>query len=187
MSYFDETIFTCGESFSEFTKINVYNEADAFLVAKHGMESGTECTSRDDEFVANLNPRGICSGINIYSMDPRNKLVKKIANFNQISIYNGETNTPIAIGEHQPGQVYDVGLLTPFESAIMLKYFAINNTDVYITSHLHAVVEKYLYSGRAWFNHVSRGVVRNHKNELILNNEIINVPTLTFASDDVDI
>lgn len=193
-SYFDETIFTHGESFSMYSKINVYNNADAFLVSKQNIKVGDNCTpfdsnndepSKDDEFIVNLNPRGECMGINFYSLMPMNKQIKKLTPFNQISIYDGETTTPLVIDEHKSGSIYTVGQLTPFESAIMLKYYAINNSDVYITKHLYALVKDLFQDSRAWFNYNSVGIVQNYNKELIFNNEILNVPILTFSSNAV--
>ncbi|ATY70244.1 GrBNV gp97-like protein [Tomelloso virus] len=186
MSFFDETIFTFGESFSDFTRVNVYNDADAYLVKRQGIEYGQDCLPRTNEKIANLNPRSVCAGTNMYSMDPTNKPIKKMVNFNQINVYNGETTMPMKIGEHQPGQIYTVGQLTSFESAIMLKYYAVNNSDVYITNHLHSFVSKHFIDHRAWFNHLPIGIVQNHKKELILNGDIVNVPILSFASDPVE-
>lgn len=195
-SYFDETIFTHAETLhGEFTKINVYNAADAYLVYKQGLVAGDGCIPFDennssletDEIVANLNPRSPCMGVNIYSLMPLNLQINKMVMFNQISVYDGETTTPLEIGEHQPGQIYTIGTLTEFESAIMLKYFAINNSDVYVTKHLYSYVKKYFQDNRSWFNYNSIGVVQNHNKELIFDDEIINVPNVTLFSEAIDI
>lgn len=194
-SYFDETIFTYGESLTDFSKINVFNKADSYLVQKQGIDVGDSCTPVDNnnsnsfkstgEIIVNLNPRGACMGLNLYSLMPTNKKIKKLVSFNQISVFDGETTTPIEIGEHKSGEIYSVGLLTKFESAIMLKYFAINNSDVYITRHLYNFVKKYFQDTREWFNYNSIGVVQNHNNELMFEDEIINVPNVTIYSDAV--
>lgn len=199
LSYFDETIFTTGESLVEYSKINVFNDADAYLVAKQNIEVGYNCDPFDgsqteekvsDEngrYIVNLNPRSPCIGINIYSMIPANKQIKKLVDFNQISVYDGETTTEIGIGEHIPGSIYTVGTLTPFESAIMIKYFAINNTDVYITRHLYRFIRKFFDDNRSWFNYNAVGVVQNHNNELIFDDEIINIPVVTYSGYAVDL
>ncbi|ACH96174.1 GrBNV_gp97-like protein [Oryctes rhinoceros nudivirus] len=192
-SYFDEAIFTHGETLLDFPKINVYNKADAFLVAKQNIEVGNACASIEtsqqasDSIAVNLNPRGLCMGINIYSMNPTNKKIKKLVNFNQISVFDGESPTPIDIAEYKPNQIYTVGSLTALESAIMLKYYAINNPNVYITRHLYLFVKKYFQDSRAWFNYKSIGIVQNHNRELVMDDEILNVPIVTFYSDPINI
>lgn len=194
-SYFDETIFTHGETIFEYPKINVFNNADAYLVRKQNIEVGHHCTPikpingddlNDDPIIVNLNPRSLCMGINIHSIMPMNKSIKKMVQFNQISIYDGESSTPIEIGEHQSGKIYTIGTLTDLESAIMLKYFAINNPDVYVSTHLHTFVKKYFKDTRSWFNYNSIGVVQNHKKELIYNNEIINNVDVNISSEAFD-
>lgn len=192
-SYFDETIFTYGESLVGFPKINVYNKADAFLVSKQNIEVCNLCSSIDtsqqasDSIIVNLNPRGLCMGVNIYSMNPTNKKIKKLVNFNQISVFDGESPTPIEIEEYNPDQIYTVGSLTTLESAIMLKYYAINNPNVYISRHLYLFVKKHFQDNRAWFNYKSIGIVQNHNRELVMDDEILNVPIVTFYSDPINI
>lgn len=183
-SYFDETIFTSGESLFKYPEINAYNDADEYLLKRQNIPVGSpdEITSTG----VNLNPRHPSLGIDIYSINNNNISNGKNVPFNQILIYDGETTTPIVIGEHVSGQIYTVGQLTSLESAIMLKFYAVNNPNVYITKHLYAYVEPYFQDARGWFRETSIGITQNNKKELILNNEILNIPPLNFSSDPIN-
>lgn len=184
--YFDETIFTFGESISPYKKINVFNTADAFLVARQNIQVGYDCATTeesDNTPSVNLNPRGPCMGINIYSLGSLNKKIEKCVDFNQISVYDGETTLDLKVGDHIPGSIYTVGSLSPFESAIMIKFYAINHSDVYITRHLYNYIKKYFQDNRSWFNYNSLGIVQNDQKELIFEDDIINVPINTLSGD----
>lgn len=186
-SYFDETIFHYGESLYKYGKINAFNDADSFLLVKQGLLVGTENDVGSEKTTVNLNPRSPSTlGIDIYSMDKTNLSSRGLVTFNQISVYDGDTTTPIVLGTHIPGQIYNVGKLTGLESAIMLKYHAVNNSDVYITNHLYAYVRSYFNDDRAWFKSTSVGIVQNNKKELILNNKISNIPPLNFSTEEID-
>lgn len=206
--YFDETIFTTSESFIPFHQINVYNRADEYLVerAQLNVVKDYDCqmvqpssrvvlktlnttTINDDikneltKVVANLNPRRPCRGINIYSFNLTNNRIEKTTNFHQIGISDNSRGTPIFIGEHIANSIYTVGDLTSFESAIMIKYFAINHDGVYVTRHLYNEIIDFFDQQRDWFNYKSIGVVQKLNKELILDNKILNVPDVTISSD----
>lgn len=132
----------------------------------------------------NLNPRNPCRGINIYSFNIANNRIEKTIGFNQIIIVDANAQTvPIIIDEFVPDSIYDVGELTAFESAIMIKYYAINNPNVYITRHLYRKIVKYFDDRRDWFNYKPIGIVENSRHELIENNTIINIPNVDFADE----
>lgn len=192
--YFDETIFTDGTTFlmNSYGTVNAFNNADRYLLGRLGITVGDDCSGdttkpvidQNETIIVNLNPRRPCRGINIYSMDMLNKnnsQIQQVVSFNQISIFDGDTNVPIYIGEHVEGNIYTVGSLTSFESAIMVKYFAINNS-IFITRHLFNFIKRHFRDHRSWFNYNSIGIVQNTNGELVdSNNEIINIPDLTIS------
>ncbi|AYP97960.1 GrBNV gp97-like protein-like protein [Mauternbach virus] len=213
--YFDESIFTTGESFLPFSHVNVYNRADAYLVEKVKLQVGfdDECvynelksknvnmlemsanltkmndkqTNKLDTLSINLNPRKPCRGINVYSFNLANNRIEKTINFNQVYVSDGISNNPITIADYVPETIYTVGELTPFESAIMIKYYAINNADVSITRHLYNTIEQYFDNVREWFNYKPIGVIQNSNGELLYKNEIINVPNITISDEEMGI
>lgn len=182
-SYFDETIFTYGESLYKYPQINAYNAADEYLLKRQNILVGNADNAK---LGANLNPRTPSLGIDIYSMDNKNVRIESVVPFNQILIYDGDTTTPITIEEHVPGRIYTVGTLTPLESAIMLKFYAVNFSDVYITKHLYIYAAPYFQDDRGWFRNTSIGVIQNDKKELIMDNQILNIPPLNFSSEPIN-
>jgi len=213
--YFDESIFTTGESFLPFNHVNVYNRADAYLVEKLKLQIGydDECiykelksknikivemgatlanisakdASKLASIAVNLNPRKPCRGINVYSFNLANNRIEKTINFNQIHVSDGISNDPITIAEYIPETIYTVGDLTPFESAIMIKYYTINNPNVYITRHLYNTIERYFDNVREWFNYKPIGIIQNALGELLYKNQIINVPDITISDEEMNI
>lgn len=192
--YFDETIFTDGLTFltNSYGTVNAFNNADRYLLSRLGVKVGGDCSGdttkpirdQNEIIIVNLNPRRPCRGINIYSMDMLNKnnsQIQQVVAFNQISIFDGDTNISIYIGEHVEGNIYTVGRLTSFESAIMIKYFAINNS-IFITRHLFNFIKKHFQDHRSWFNYKTIGIVQNTNGELVdSNNKIINIPDLSIS------
>ncbi|AQN78588.1 ACH96174.1 GrBNV gp97-like protein [Kallithea virus] len=205
--YFDESIFTTGESFLPFNHVNVYNKADRFLVERANLQMGYEVQceqSRQQRYlqyqlpeqepkslpdvVVNLNPKKPCRGINIYSFNIANNRIEKTISFNQIKVSNASIvesdMKPVMIEEYTPNSIYTVGDLTPFESAIMIKYYTINNANVTITQHLYLTIEKFFDNVRNWFDYKSNGSIQNQYGEIWFENKIINVP-LMFADPTV--
>lgn len=185
--YSDESIFTNGRNLQIYDVINVYNRADEYLIRRLNKTPSFNCigkthqTNNLEKFIANINPKIPCLGVNIYTLSLLNSNLQDIEPFNQVIIYEGETKTPIYIGEHVDGNIYDIGDLTPLESAIMIKYFAINY-QIFITRHLYKIIEPYFEDIRVWFETKNYGIVQNNKKELILNDQIINAPDLTISS-----
>lgn len=137
----------------------------------------------------NINPRNSCYGINIYTMVIHNKIGKSLMPFNQIAVYEGDNTTPLQIGEHVSGSIYDVGALPVFEAAVIIKYYALNHSDVAITRRLYRLIEKYFDTGRAWFNNQSVGIIQKANGELLdtSNDTIINVPNLTLVAPPIEL
>lgn len=206
--YFDETIFTTAETFIPFNRVNVYNRADEYLATRSRLQinSDSECEPRKNQTrtivlpignaisestadeksklanaIVNLNPRKPCRGINMYTFNITNTRIEKTINFNQITVADSENHTPIFIGEHIPESIYTVGDLTNFESAIMVKYFAINHANVCISRHLYTSIVKYFDTKREWFNYLPIGVIQKKNKELVYQNRIINVPDIKIS------
>lgn len=141
----------------------------------------------------NFNPRIPCMGVNIYTMDMTNKQIQYAETFNIISVIDsddlsGDANIPIKIlliGDHESSCVYTINpMLTPFEHAIMLKYYAIQGVDVQITRSLYALVHRYFRDTRIWFTRAHRGSFQTYLGEIYAeartnsNPEILNIPRL---------
>lgn len=139
----------------------------------------------------NFNPRIPCMGVNIYTMDMTNKQIQHAETFNIISVIDsddlsGDADTPIKIlliGDHESPCVYTINpTLTPFEHAIMIKYYAIQGVDVQITRSLYALVHRYFRDTRIWFTRAHRGSFQTYLGEIYAearlnsNPEILNMP-----------
>lgn len=115
--------------------------------------------------IMNLNPKDDYLGKNVYTMDMYGHKPVYTAPFTPIHVVPKESyNTAkIAIHDYATDQVYTLSsYLTPLESAIMLKYYAISNfmmrkrkntfsDDIKITDELFNVVRKYFKDNRSWF------------------------------------
>lgn len=200
--FYDESIFTNGVSYMPYKTVTVFNNADAYLVGRLGlkanrifsMETRTEGNDIEDALVINLNPRTLGYGINMFSMNWANKRVKETVKFNPISVMMPTVSTnenvkpvPIFIGEHITGTVYTVNSsLCSFQSAIMIKYFAVHHKNVQITERLHSYIRKHFAEQRQWFVSKKTNLIRqNHHHELIQNNKVINTPIVTIYGPEV--
>lgn len=177
--------------------------------------------------LVHINPPNLCYGITVYTMDATNKRIRQQINFNPITVMVGDqqltektTTTvcqrqnnnsdnnivPISIDEPKNNNVYTVNAqMTPFESAIMLKYFAANTTEIKITEHLYSITQGYFEGNRKWFkqqqqqqqqvsntdnndepssssSQIAQIVWQNKKGELRYKQQILNLPTLTNLS-----
>lgn len=113
---------------------------------------------------------------------------------------------PVAHEEHRPNAVYTVnGDLTPFEMAVMIKYYAVNDTrheqqqqqqqsQVFVTDHLYHTIAPYFADQRKWFDRSTGGAaklpdytIRNGLCELIRNGTLLNVPELSISGEAVTI
>lgn len=214
--YFDETIFSDGFSLRRYPNVNAFNEADRYLAARLGKRVSYSCLTNaadNDDSVGflmqsevgeqppvNLNPRIPCAGINVYTMDALNKLSLLSVPFNRIGVIDVQMEenaasdaalppsvVPVYIGEHVEGNVYTANpKLGSFESALMIKYFAVN-APIFITKHLYNDIEHYFADDpRQWFDtnalaHLADSVMQNRRGELVSNGEIINVPFVDYC------
>lgn len=190
--YYDETIFTDGRSLQKFAQVNAFNRADIYLLELNGIAAiGYQCDGRIDKStnsIANINPRQPCRGINIYTLNMLNKKISQVEPFNQITIFNGEDGIPIDLVEYTPETIYTIGQLTCLESAIITKYYAINNENVIITRALYNYIRPHIQDQRNWFNNINDidvGYVQNANKELIHKSEIVSMPMNTFSGPEI--
>lgn len=194
--YFDETIFSDGFSLRRYPNVNTFNEADRYLAERLGKRVSYSCLTtadNDDEggFLmqsddsspppVNLNPRIPCAGINVYTMDALNKLSLLSVPFNRIGVIDVQLEdsgtvpppsvVPIYVGEHTEGNVYTANpKLGSFESAVMIKYFAVN-APIFITKHLYNDIEHHFAGDRRqWFDtnalaHLADSVTQNRRGD----------------------
>lgn len=201
--YFDESIFVDGRTITKYKSINVTNKADRYLATRLNLnvvdvmtndaETTTNTSIVKDDLVINLNPKLPSKGINIYTMDISNKIPQQLEPYNQIVVYDHfndddmnitmmKSKVPIYIGEHVEGNVYDVNVeLTALESAIMLKYHAINGI-VFITRNLYNLVLLEFVDYRRWFKYDDRLVIQTQTGELIRDGITINIPNLQLST-----
>lgn len=190
--YYDETIFTDGRSLQKFSQVNAFNRADTYLLELNGIAAiGYKCDGRTEKStnsIANINPRQPCRGINIYTLNMLNKKISQVEPFNQITIFNGEDGVPVDLFEYTPETIYTIGQLTSIESAIIIKYYAINNENVTITSALYNFIKPHIQDQRSWFKNISDidvGFVQNDNKELLHNSQIVSMPINTFSGPEI--
>lgn len=111
------------------------------------------------------------------------------------SLADGEPQ-PITLSEFRDNTVYTVNdELSPFEMAIMIKYYAVNDHHaVFVTDHLYHTISRYFVDQRRWFD---RGVgslqklrdytIRNSYCELIRDGALLNVPPLAISGPAVTV
>lgn len=193
--YYDETIFTDCRSLQKFKQVNAFNRADTYLLELAGISAvGYRCDGRVEQktnSIANVNPRQPCRGINIYTLNMLNKKISQVESYNQISITDVGNGTPIDIVEFISGTIYTIGELTSFESAIMIKYYAINNENVTITRDLYNFIRHHIKDQRTWFNDLNNvldvGYVQNENKELIHNTQLVSIPINTFSGPEINL
>lgn len=184
---FNDSIFISHFNFHPYQQINVFNNADKFLVDKAGLPTSSSCRlqvkGREQHLssskILNINPKNICRGTNLYTLNMRNKRLTHVAPFSPITVYDDnvateKTATPLVIGEFHPELLYDVNFhLSSFESAVMLKYYATNNDNVHITRGLFTFASRHFNSDkRKWFSIKSDkrsvyGIVQTKRKELV--------------------
>lgn len=178
---FDETIFTDGFSIRGCDSVGVSNNADRYLAQRLGITPVNHCAEATN--VINLNPASPCIGTNVYTMDVSSKDILRSERFNQIEVVRADRYAPIAVGEHVAADTYTVGRdLSDLESAIMVKYFAINNNGVRISPHLYCQIHRHFADTRAWFKHdVADVVLQTPDGEIVCNGEYLELPDLTYS------
>lgn len=182
--------------------IIVSNRADKYLIEqRHNMVADNKpCRTiesildNDDNSricdIININPKIPCIGSNIYTMNMTNAHIQQVEKFNQIEIIENEDipTTFIDLEEYNPDTVYQLShKLTAFESAIMIKYYAINNSNVKITRLLGNAIYRYFVDKRSWFKHSPNGIIQNHYSELLLNGELVDIPLLDISGPSISL
>lgn len=211
--YFDETIFTDARSlFTEDdtaisssnglkkSHIIVSNRADKYLIEqRHKLTADNkpcrtvESILDDDRIcdIVNINPKIPCLGLNIYTMSMSNADIQQVEKFHQIEIVENdddsvESTTLVNLEEYTPQAIYQLNhKLTAFEAAIMIKYYAINNSGVKITRLLGNAIYRYFVDKRSWFRRSHNGIIQTHYGELILDTELVNTPFLDIAGPSI--
>lgn len=189
--YFDESIFDGGFALRDYSTVRANNAADRFLAERlnkrcvmdpceddEGDSTGTDepDDAYTDNTIININPRYPCRGINVYTLNIINKEVISTMPFNRISIETEGDFYPIFVGEPTAVGVdrYTVGKLSPLESALMLKYFAIRG-KVAISIELYLLVNRHFVDYRKWFEFGEDvGVVEAHDHTLSLGGKSLN-------------
>lgn len=192
--YYDESLFVDGIAIKNYDPIGVSNRADEYLVKKYGKDTRPICVGTQ----AAVNPIVPCKGVNIYTMSRRHRATRRVYSYSKIRVSSDKSNaTPITIGEQMPNVVYDYNKdLTPVEMAIMLKYHSMtlanrgdNNNTLTITPRLYHTVSEHFEPDRCarnWFD-TEDSVVQMPNRELVYQNQIINLPDLTFYGPEVTI
>lgn len=187
--YYDESLFVDGLAIRNYDPIGVSNRADEYLVRRCGKATRPICIGT----AAAVNPVSPCTGVNIYTMSRRHRVVHRVYRLGKISVVgDARRAVPITIAEPAPNGVYDFNAeLTPLEMAIMLKYYSMtlarreDDADagsgvddagglVQISSHLYHTVF-------AYFDHsdsFTDGSYRNALNWLDdeLNDSVVQLP-----------
>lgn len=183
------------------TKCYRYEELSSGMLGRSRKRNKQKINSNNlYETVVNLNPKIPCNKMNIYSMDIYNKSIQyTLRNYNSIKVKyasnlsNNSKVLPIFIGEPNTAEdvIYDVGMLSDFESAIMIKYFATISSVITITKDLYNVIRPFFDSNRNWFyfeKHETTNsfeIYQNERKELICQNNYVFVPNLTIAGPEV--
>nr|AHW98260.1 GrBNV_gp97-like protein [Nilaparvata lugens endogenous nudivirus] len=177
--FYDESIFVDGLSLHGVTEIGVNNRADKFLVERFNNKRATSICAKMT--LNALNAIDDCSGVNIYTLDSKNKHTLRVYPFNQIRVGKCDGESILEIKrleiEQPPGVVapstslmmlsknkvsttevesipfiLDMNTaLTQLEHAIMIKYYALHN-KVTITNRLFHTIANYLNDSRVWFD-----------------------------------
>lgn len=198
--YFDESLFKYAELYDTFDRVTVFNRADLYLCKRKltnipiSYKLSNDFALMNNERIANINPPKLFAGTNIYTLDSINKRINKSESYNQIAVVLTNTEDdvskaaiPISLDEFKLNTIYTTsGELEPIESAIMIKYYAVNNADVQITKMLMKTIKPFFNRDRrGWFKVDTTGIVQNEYGELTLNGEILNTPINNFSSDEI--
>lgn len=193
--FFDETIYTTGLTLVRFPRdrVRTFNRADAFIVdlfyndsdaGDNDVGAAATKTPTADRFAAqlNVNPLQPGRGTDVYTMELRNRVHRTMAIIPKpITVVAPAQRTwpvqPIALDTLRSGVVYEPSdELTPFESAIMLKYYALNaaepNQTVRILPTLYFEVRSFFGTdARCWFERAEQGadpfVLHDHNHHLV--------------------
>lgn len=169
--FFDESIFThlFASTIHGAKLIIAENEADQWLAKKFSQVPVVDkCIDHSERIningpVINLNPKQTCYGKAIYTLDPIEKEIGFITNFNPVNIFQGSTNDKLEIKDYVDNLIYDLNNnLNSVNSAIMIKYYANNNNNVTITKNLFRFIEHHFINDERFvFNPRSFGIVQD--------------------------
>lgn len=178
---FDESIFKSGSFYVGLPSICVYNNADRFLVKRLSL-------SVDYDAVVHLNPDRPTAGVNIYSIRvwPSHAMSKVVSlqapSTIAVGLCSGDSR-PIDCVEYDSTALYTINPnITALESAIMLKFYAINYDKVRATAYLRALVDSYFDTDRDWFATDNCTLIFQHPNKQIFDEQgkDVNLPPLNF-------
>lgn len=151
--YFDESVFDdVGFTLKSYDLISVTNRADEWLIRKLGKTPiKSSCTETNGTGsvptakIANLNPHIPCIGTNIYSLDSNALESLIVVPFYQVSVTNsiGVQTLEIADAFDETKVFTTNPELTPFESAIMIKYYS-KKKAITIDYKLYELVHKFI-------------------------------------------
>lgn len=102
---------------------------------------------------------------------------------------------PIGLEEPRANAVYTVSAdLSPFEMAVMVKYYAIQGGPVFVTEILYHNIVRFFADKRKWFDRSSTAAekltgytIRNGYCELVQNGTLLNVPNLAVSGPPVTV
>lgn len=171
-TYFDESIFTYlfASTIDGAKLIIAENEADQWLASKFSNVHVTnKCIQHSERTklgsgpIVNINPKHLCYGTPIYTLDSNQERKGYTTYFYPITIFNGVTNDKLQIKEYVCNLIYDKNdNLNSTNSAIMIKYYAKHNNDVTITNNLFRFIEHhFIHDKRMIFKQESFGVVQD--------------------------
>lgn len=154
--YFDESVFDdVGFTLKSYDSISVTNRADEWLIQKLGKipikSSCTRLTNKSGvgdiptEKIANLNPHIPCIGTNLYSLDNYALESLIVVPFYQVTVTNSNGTQILNItDEFDEAAVFTNNSdLTPFESAIMIKYYS-KKKAITIDHKLYELIHKFV-------------------------------------------
>lgn len=178
---FDESVFKSGSLFVGLPSICVYNNADQFLVKRLGLD--TSLTAG-----VHLNPDKPTIGLNVYSMRTwPNHVMSKVVSLQMPNIITvgmcSSDSRPIDCDEYDSTVVYTINpYMTTLESAIMLKFYAINFNNVRASAELRALVDSYFDADRDWFSTENCTLIFQHPNKQKFNEhgKDVILPPLNF-------
>lgn len=205
--YFDESIFDDGFSFSNYSIIVTGNRADRMLVERLNRDHTVleyscadlkNATINHDE-VVNINPKVPCVGTNVYTMNAENKRITVSLPYHLITVTmsnnddndddnknSNENFTKLEIYPYDDRayRKFDMNdSLTSFESAIMIKYLAMNR-PITISIKLFIYVNRHFATDhRKWFVFDETiGIVENRNHDLLLHLQPVNLPKMLNIS-----
>lgn len=152
--YFDESVFDdVGFTLKSYDLVSVTNRADAWLIERLGKtpvksyctRAGSDRGAVPTAKVANLNPHIPCIGTNLYSLDNTALESLIVVSFYQVSVTNTLGTQVLQITDtFNDTEVFTINPeLTPFESAIMIKYYS-KKKAITIDHKLYELIHQFI-------------------------------------------